>query len=294
MNHKTILKRQKKLQQAKMDFNCEQMFLLAKIEFLQKENDALKEERVTTLQKLELAEISVSLLKAEIGVVKDAKQTEMFEHQIEMAKMIRKLGKARKDGEAKIASIESHTKAKIAKIESDFDVKHQNQTIVHESKLQEAINDASAEMAAFKRQKEEEVNEWTLRYEDLKMKVQAQNSSSVKIIKDPFLREEVWCKLGNVWKWGQNDENIFLGDETKFRLDPADIVTSENFHKSLAHHLNWWLKLNKTEKGRQFLAQPEIIKYRNDVCLAIHQRFLERIRESVRQSPRLFKTLRQN
>lgn len=39
-----------------MDLNSDQMFLLAKIEVLQKENDALKEERVNTLQKLELAE----------------------------------------------------------------------------------------------------------------------------------------------------------------------------------------------------------------------------------------------
>ena len=88
-----------------MDFNCEQMFLLAKIEFLQKENDALKEERVTTLQKLELTKISVSLLKAELGVIKETKENEMFEHQIEMAKIIRKLDKARKDGKAKIAKI---------------------------------------------------------------------------------------------------------------------------------------------------------------------------------------------
>ena len=88
-----------------MDFNCEQMFLLAKIEFLQKENDALKEERAITLKKLELTQISVSLLKAEIGVIKDAKENEMFEHQIEMAKMIRKLDKTRKDGKAALANM---------------------------------------------------------------------------------------------------------------------------------------------------------------------------------------------
>ena len=264
-----------------MEFNCEQMFLLAKIEVLEKENDALKEERVTTLQKLELTKISVSLLKAEIDVIKEQKVNAMFEHHIEMAKMISKLDKAQKDGEAKIAKIESNFKAGIELY---------RQQITQHNKLQEAMNNASAQMAAFKKQKEKELNEWKLRYEDLKKKVHAQNSSSVTIIKDPFLREEVWCKL----KWGQNDENIFLGDETKFRLDPADIVTTESFHKPLAYHLNWWLKLNKTEKGRQFLAQPEIIKYRNDVCLAINQRFRERIHKCVRQSPWLFKPLRQN
>ena len=271
-----------------MDFNCEQMFLLAKIEFLQKENDALKEERVTTLQKLELTKISVSLLKAEIGVIKEEKINAMFEHNIamfqhniEMGKMIRKLDETRKDGEAEIVEIESKFKA---------GKELYRQQIMQQNKLQEAIKDTSAQMAAFKKQKEEEVIEWKLRYEDLKKHIHAQNSSKVTIIKNPFLREEHWLKL----KWGQNDENIFLGDETKFRLDPADIVTSKSFHKPLAYHLNWWLKLNKTEKGRQFLAQPEIIKYRNDVCLAINQRFRERIHKCVRQSPWLFKPWRQN
>ena len=268
-----------------MDFNCEQMFLLAKIEFLQKENDALKEERVTTLKKLELTQISVSLLKAEIGVIKDAKENEMFEHQIEMAKMIRKLDKTRKDGKAALAKIESNFKAG----KELYRQKTLQRTKLQQNKLKEAIKDASAQMAAFKKQKEEEVNKWKLRYEDLKKDVHAENPSA-KIIKDAFLPEEIWCKL----KWGQNDGNIFLGDETKFRLDPADIVTSESFHKPLAYHLNWWLKHNKTEKGRQFLAQPEIIKYRNDVCLAINQRFRERIHKCVRQSPWLFKPLRQN
>ena len=269
-----------------MDFNCEQMFLLAKIEFLQKENDALKEERVATLKKLELTQISVSLLKAEIGVIKDAKENEMFEHQIEMAKMIRKLDKTRKDGKAALAKIESNFKAG----KELYRQKTLQKNKLQQNKLKEAIKDASAQMAAFKKQKEEEVNKWKLRYEDLKKDAHAENSSSVSIIKDPLLCEELWCKL----KWGQNDGNIFLGDETKFRLDPADIVTSESFHKPLAYHLNWWLKHNKTEKGRQFLAQPEIIKYRNDVCLAINQRFRERIHKCVRQSPWLSKPLRQN
>ena len=176
-----------------MEFNCEQMFLLAKIEVLEKENDALKEERVTTLQKLELAEISVSLLKAEIGVVKDAKQTEMFEHQIEMAKMIRKLDKARKDGEAKIASIENLTKAKIAKIESDFDAKHQNEKIVHERKLQETINDASAQMVAFKKQKDEEVNEWKKKYDEVN-KIVVDHDTNVNRMY-PMLTDDQTSKL---------------------------------------------------------------------------------------------------
>ena len=90
-----------------MDLNSDQMFLLAKIELLQKENDALKEERVTTLQKLELAQISVSLLKAEIVVMKEAKENEMIEHHIQRAKMIQKLDKTRKDGKAITAKLES-------------------------------------------------------------------------------------------------------------------------------------------------------------------------------------------
>lgn len=279
-----------------MVLNSNEIFLLAKIEVLQKENDALKEERVATLQKLELVE---------------AKENETFEHQIKMAKMIRMLDKARKND-----------KLKIAKLESDFDAgkKLYQQQIVQQNKLQEVINDASVQMTAFKRQREEEFNEFETRiakvqldnviaigelqetiknlkqkymkrtkmYEDLRSDVRAQNS--VKMIKDPFLNEERWCKL----KWGQNDKNIFLGDVTKFRLDPAEIENSKNFHQPLAYHLNWWLKLNKIEKGRQFLKKPEIIKYRNDVCLAINRRFRERIHKSVRQSPWLLKPLRQN
>ena len=252
-----------------MDLNSDRMFLLAKIELLQKENDALKEERVTTLQKLELAQISVSLLKAEIVVMKEAKENERIEHHIQRAKIIQKLDKTRKDG-----------KAIIAKLESDFNAGKElyRQKIVQLNELQEAIKDASAEMAAFKKQKEEEINEWQLRYADLKKDVHAKNSSSVRIIKDPFLSEELWCKF----KWGQNDENIFLGDLFQFRLDPVDIEATQNFHKPLAYHLNWWLELNKTEKGCQFLKQPEIIQYRNNVCLAINRRFLERIHICVR------------
>ena len=279
-----------------MVLNSNEIFLLAKIEVLQRENDALKEERVATLQKLELAE---------------ANENEMFEHQIKLAKMIRMLDKARKND-----------KLKIAKLESDFDAGKRlyRQQVVQQNKLQEAINDASIQMTAFKIHKEKELNaaketiaktqldheiatgelqraitnlkqKYTKRtkmYEDLRSDVRAQNS--VKMIKDPFLNEERWCKL----KWGQNDENIFLGDVTKFRLDPAEIENSKNFHQPLAYHLNWWLRLNKIEKGRQFLKKPEIIKYRNDVCLAINRRFRERIHKSVRQSQWLLEPLRQN
>ena len=293
-----------------MDLNSNDMFL-SKIEFLQKENDALKEERVATLQKLELAE---------------AKENQLFEHQIEMAKMICKLDKIRLDD-----------KTKISKLESEFAALKElyKQKTVHQNKLQAAINDASVQMAVFKKKKEEEFNEakatiakfesefdalkqlyrqqiihqnqlqakiakievdheiasgelqdtieyWKQKYVNFKSNVQAEKS--VKLPKDPFLTEEAWCKL----KWGQNDENIFLGDVTKFRLNPADIKTAQNYLQPLAYHLNWWLKLNKTERGRQFLKKPEIIKYRNDVCLAINRRFQEGM------APRLLKPLRQN
>ena len=271
-----------------MDLNSDQMFLLAKIEFLQKENDALKEERVTTLQKLELAEV---------------KENEMITHQIEVAKTIRNLDKARQDDKAKIAKIES---------ELDSGKKLNRQQIVQQNKLQERLNDASLQMTAFKKRKAEELNEAKVKfaklevyhetatgelketienlkqkYEGLKSNVQAQNS--VKMLKDPLLTEELWCKAWGSRKlnWGQNDENIFLGDVTKFRLDPAHIETAQNIHQSLAYHLNWWLKLNKTENGRQFLKQPEIINYRNDVCIAISRGFREHIRKT-------FKPLRKN
>ena len=293
-----------------MDLNSHEKFL-SNIEFLQKENDALKKEQVATLKKLEFAE---------------AKENQMFEHQIEMAKMIFKLDKIRQDD-----------KAKISRLESEFDALKElyRQQILHQNNLKEAINDASVQMAVFKKQKEEESNEAKAKisklesefaalkqlyrqqivhqnklqakiakneadheisteellktiknlkqkYEDLKNDIQAKNS--VKLPKDPFLTEEAWCKL----KWGQNDENIFLGDVTKFRLNPADIQTAQNFHQPLAYHLNWWLKLNKTETGRLFLKKPEIIKYRNDVCLAINRRFRECM------DPWLLKPLRQN
>lgn len=197
------------------------------------------------------------------------------------------------------------------KSELDSGKKLYRQQMVQRAKLQERLNDASVQMAAFKKRKAEELNEakakiakievdheittgelqetidsWKQKYEDLKNDVQAQNS--VKMLKDPFLTEELWCKAWHrKLKWGQIDQNIFLGDVTKFRLDPGHIETAQNIHQSLSYHLTWWLKLNKTENGRQFLKQPEIINYRNDVCLAISRGFREHIRKT-------FKPLRQN
>ena len=79
----------------------------------------------------------------------EAKETQMFEHQIEMAKMICKLDKIRQDDKAKISKLE----AEFAALKELY-----RQQTVHQNKLQKVINDASVEMAVFKKQKEEEFN----------------------------------------------------------------------------------------------------------------------------------------
>ena len=83
-----------------------------------------------------------------------------------------------------------------------------------------------------------------------------------------------------------------LGDVTKFRLDPASIKATENLRQSFAYHLNWWVKLNTTEKGREFLKQPEILNYRSDVCHALNICFGEYILKCIR-TPGFFKQSRQ-
>ena len=65
--------------------SSDQMFLLARIEFLQKENDELKEERVTNIQKIE-----------HLKVIYEENENKMLQYQIQMAKIIRKLEKMTK------------------------------------------------------------------------------------------------------------------------------------------------------------------------------------------------------
>ena len=57
-----------------MEFNAENMYLLALVETLKKENDSLKIEKIAVLQKLETVEKSVSRLEAKLLEKTEAKQ----------------------------------------------------------------------------------------------------------------------------------------------------------------------------------------------------------------------------
>ena len=77
-----------------MEMNPENMYLLALVETLKKENDALKEENVAVHGKLESAEDSISRLKAEILVMKETEKNHLIvtennnlKHQLEISKI---------------------------------------------------------------------------------------------------------------------------------------------------------------------------------------------------------------
>ena len=84
-------------------------------------------------------------------------------------------------------------------------------------------------------------------------------------------------------------EQIFLGDVTKFRLDVEDLKVTPNLNRSIAYHSEWWLKNQETEKGRQFLQQPDVVEYRKEIKEAIQERHRERIRQCIRENPHMFK-----
>lgn len=77
-----------------MEMDPENIYLLALVETLKKENDALKEKNVAVLTKLESAEDSISRLKAEILVMKEVEKDHSvviknnnLKHQLDISKL---------------------------------------------------------------------------------------------------------------------------------------------------------------------------------------------------------------
>ena len=100
------------------EMNGEQMFLLAKIEILEQENNILKDEKIVAMQKLEAAEDSISKLKAEILVMKEIKKDETIKQQVEMAK-VRKVRNKSFNFARKIQNITDLKHAKAEKASKD-------------------------------------------------------------------------------------------------------------------------------------------------------------------------------
>ena len=183
-----------------MNFNAELMYKDAVIATLKKEIEELKEERVSTLMKLEVMGQEVSSLKSAMKI--------------------------------QVAEAEEAT-----------------------------------------RKKDEEVKSWKTKFDDLKKIQKARKAKVYKLEKNSTLYEEKWSKED----WGQDDDKIFLGDATKFRLNLESIqkASNEDIKKFIAYHVNWWLEIGRTEQGSQFLKQPGILKYRNDISIAIEKRLQE-------------------
>lgn len=119
-----------------MEMNAENMYLLAYIETLKKENDALKEENIAASQKLESAKDTISRLKAEILVMKEVEKDHLV-----------------------VAENKCRYQFEISKIR-----KNRNN----------AVN-AARKLAQVSEEKNQEVKTWKTKYEELKKFVEDHN-----------------------------------------------------------------------------------------------------------------------
>lgn len=179
-NNKNKRNRYKKPPIASSEMDGEQMFLLAKINMLEQENNILKEEKIVALQKLEDAEDSISKLKAEILMLKETKKDEMIKQQVEIAKVRKHRNKSvnfsrkiQNMSDRNLAELEIASKDKIASISKTAD------TIMKEAekKNKEVLEEKDKEIRTWKDKFEEldkivtdfdaEVNkEWPLLSDD--------------------------------------------------------------------------------------------------------------------------------
>ena len=111
-----------------MDLNANEMYLMAVIETLKKENDDLKEEKMLALEQLEASQNAVEFLKSEMEVMKDVHRNEMDKvtntNRLKIEKLEReKIEDARKS-ERKVAKIKKHVC-----FESDCMAKKRNEEI---------------------------------------------------------------------------------------------------------------------------------------------------------------------
>ena len=153
----------KKPQILSSEMNGEQMFLLAKIATLEKENNILVEEKAVALQKLEAAEWSMSKLKAEILAINDKNKEEIIKQQAEMAELRKYKNKSfhvarriQNVTDRKLAETEIASKDKIASISKTA------KTMVKETeKRNKQTLDAALD------EKEKEIRIWKDKFEEL-------------------------------------------------------------------------------------------------------------------------------
>ena len=156
-----------------MEMNPENMYLLALVETLKKENDALKEENVAVLTKLESAEDSISRLKTEILVMKETEKNHLIvtennnlKHQLEISKIRKRRNKAFNVAR-RLQSETDEQKEMKKKIEKKiFNV---------EKDAMEKVQDIADKLAQVSEQKRKEVKTWQTKYEKLNKTVEDHN-----------------------------------------------------------------------------------------------------------------------
>ena len=149
---------------SKMEMDGENMLLMAEIEVLKKEKDA-------ALRYLETAEMTISLLKSEILVMKETVKDQGMKHQADISKLrasrnkcfnfARKIengtfDKAKKDAEERVTRAEESAENEILKIEGERIVM-----------VEQVRKDAMAELEEITKQKDEEIKEWKAKYNEV-------------------------------------------------------------------------------------------------------------------------------
>ena len=239
---------------SKMEMNAENLYLEAKIQVLEKENNELMEGNLVALQKLAAAENTISLLKADMLLMKESKKDLVKRNQFDVSEMRKKRNKAFNHAQKLQAEVESLTN----------EMSHLTSWIVVQ-KPKEIQKLAAAEIEEITKKKDEEIASWKMKYDELESKV-SQMSTSANIFE----------KILFEFNWGQNIvskqfDNIF---EFPIMLS-KNRLQSPILKNEISHYLNWVLELKKTEEGLQFLRQPATLEYRSEIVNSIRQRLLD-------------------
>ena len=241
---------------SKMGMNAENMYLEAKIQVLEKENNDLMERNLVALQKLEAAENTISKLKADMLLMKESKKNLEKRNQHAVSKMRKKRNKA--FNAARKLEAEAENKAN-----EIFDMT----AWITLQKTKEIRQKAAAEIEEITKKRDEEIVSWKKKYDDLESKV-SQMSTSANIFE----------KILFEFNWGHNVvskqfDNIF---EFPIKLSNIEICSQSSILKNeISLYLKWVLELKKTEEGLHFLRQPATLEYRSEIVNAIRQRLQE-------------------
>ena len=212
-----------------MELNANEMYLMAVIETLKKENDDLKEEKMVVLEKLEASQNTVGLLNAEILAMKEFHRDEMTKkaksNQLEVAKVRNQRNKARNMAQR----IENEKLEEAEKTESKIkkDVAFQYQSIINEQKKE---------------------------IESLKSK--ASMDAKAQIME---------CVLSE-FDWGYNKKFNLVSNVNAFDPSPKQIQR-ENLSDLIAKYLNWLNIVRQVDMN--LLVEPNILSKRNNIVHAI-------------------------